>query len=78
MNLSWPIEEIAILVIYLYMGKTNKALNAHNTSDEDSTKCKKPCVVCNMFERGIHNTKPGVVDIKTSRHMQECRSCNVV
>ena len=62
----------------LVHGKTNKALNVHNTLGEDSTRCKKPCVVCNMFERGIHNTKPEVVDIKTSRHMQECRSWNVV
>ena len=62
----------------LVHGKTNKALNVHNTLGEDSTRCKKPCVVCNMFERGIHNTKPGVVDIKTRRRIQECRSWNVV
>ena len=31
-----------------------------------------------MFERDIHNTKPGVVYIKTSRRMQECGSWNVV
>ena len=62
----------------LVHGKTNKALNAHNTSDKDSTRCKKPCVVCNMFERGIHSTKPGVLDIRTSRRIQKCRSWNVV
>ena len=62
----------------LVHGKTNRVVRAHTVSGDDVPGCKKECVVCDMFERGIHNTQPGTVDIKASKQMQRCGTWNVV
>ena len=40
----------------LVHGKTNIVVKAHTVSDDDVPGCKKECVVCDIMERGIHNT----------------------